>query len=169
MKHALILLLGVAVLSSCDDSTGPGNGAFSGTYVLRTLDGKGQPFVTWDHRYANGTRTQFFVIAETLAVRTDASVQWSLALSRLEPGVPSVNGYWSAAFSYRRNADTVFLTMENPFGDIPRRSPDTVFVRPGGAIVNTVEIGGGCQFDPSCVPGGEFRDAVFEYRRAPPN
>ena len=106
-----------------------------------------------------------------LTVRADASLKWSLARAVVETDVSpsSQSAYWSADFSYRRNGDTVFVTIQDPFSALAGRSPDTLFVQADGRVVNIVEVGGGCQYDPTCVPGGEFRDAAFQYRRVAPN
>jgi hypothetical protein len=166
LASLLLLLLGVAVLWSCDEATGPRD-RLSGLYVLETVDGQaGPPFITWDHVFSNGSRVQSLVLAESLSIRTDTSLQWAITVSQATSDAgPPLSAHWSATFSYRRSGDRLVLTIQDPFASLAGRSPDTLVVRSDGKLVNTVEVGGGCQDDPTCVPGGEFRDVTFLYRR----
>lgn len=69
--------LGITILlAGCGDSTAPS--PYSGTYVLRTIDGEGEPLITVDHTFSSGERIVFTTLYDTVSF-TSTGARRSLA------------------------------------------------------------------------------------------
>jgi hypothetical protein len=119
-------------------------------YVLQRVSGAPAPFLTSDHTYAgDGTRTRFWILADTLRFGTDHAVNRKRANRQLDetPGQPGNTDDWmtyrSGAFT--ESGERVLLSWGASSVPIPAVGTDTLQVRDEGLALR-VKHPGSCYY-----------------------